>query len=110
LHYHQATSDLDLGTIIAKRDLRYSDPESGSRAVQVLLGTPQELSLGREWCCPWRIIGIGDEKVRAAYGVDAFQCLQLVMIMIGATLYARAGDETRLSWEGKPGDVGFPQQ
>jgi hypothetical protein len=103
-------SHTDLGTVIAMRDLRYRDPENGSRAVQVLLGMPRESEPGREWCCPWQIIGIGDEKVRAAYGVDAFQCLQLVMIVIGATLYARAGDETRLSWEGQQGDVGFPKQ
>lgn len=101
---------LDLGTVIAKRDLRYSDPEDkGSRTVQVLLGTPQESLPGREWCCPWKIVGLGDEKVRAAYGVDAFQCLQLVMLMIGSTLVGRAGDETRLSFDGEPGDVGFPK-
>ena len=102
-------SHLDLGAVIAKRDLRYSDPENGSRAVQVLLGTPQESLPGREWCCPWKIVGLGDEEVRAAYGVDAFQCLQLVMLMIGATLVARAEDETRLSFDGEPGDVGFPK-
>ena len=103
-------SNFDFGTVIARRALRYDDPEEGIHRVQVLLGKPRESSPGGEWCCPWQIIGIGDENVRCAYGVDAFQCLQLVMTMIGATLYASAGNEMRLSWKGQPGDVGFPKQ
>ena len=105
----EAMDRLDLGTVIAKRQLHYSDPEKGNRTVQVLLGAPNESAGGGEWYCPWQIMGIGGEKVRAAYGVDAFQCLQLVMVMIGATLYSLSENGKPLAWmENGSGDLGFP--
>ena len=39
-----------------------------------------------KWYCPWQIVGLGAEQVRAAYGIDAFQSLQLAMQMIGAQM------------------------
>ena len=99
---------LDLGTIIANRQLHYSHPDHTSRRVEVLLGSPVE-SRGGEWYCAWKIVGIGKGEVRAAYGVDAFQCLQLAMKMIGATLFALSENGTRLSWNGDQfGVIGFP--
>lgn len=62
---------LELGVVIAERHLEYNDPDSGMRSVQALLGSPVESVGGGEWYCPWQILGIGNEKVRAAYGVDA---------------------------------------
>ena len=100
---------IDLGSVIAERQLLYSDPENGSRLVRVLLGAPRESPGGGEWYCPWQILGIGGEKVLAAYGIDAVQSLQLAMTMIGANLYAHADQGRRLSWgDRQPGDFGFP--
>jgi hypothetical protein len=101
---------LDLGAVIAERQLQYNDPEQhGTCAVQVLLGAPVESAGGGEWYCPYQIIGTGDEQVRAVYGIDAFQSLQLVMKIIGATLYALGENGKRLSWMDNPsGDFGFP--
>jgi hypothetical protein len=102
---------IDLGSIIAKRLLDYNDPDSGCRTVEVLLGSPVQSPGGGDWYCPWQIVGIGGEEVRAAYGIDAFQCLQLVMEMIGTTLYALTDDRKRLSWaDGPSGDFGFPSE
>lgn len=100
---------LTLGTVIANRELLYSDREHGTQSVQVLLGAPVESPLGGEWYCPWRILGIGHEQVRAAYGVDSFQCLQLALKMIGASLHALAVGGAQIAWMcGEPGDFGFP--
>jgi hypothetical protein len=63
-----------------------------------------------EWYCPFQIIGIGTENVRAAYGIDAFQTLQLVMVIIGASLPAQ-NEQARLWWlEESNVDSGFPVQ
>jgi hypothetical protein len=102
---------LELGNVIAKRQLHYSHPDHTSRRVEVLLGSPVQSTRGGEWYCSWQIVGIGSEEVRAAYGVDAFQCLQLVMKMIGATLSALTDDGSRLSWKDNQfGDFGFPME
>src|ERR1035441_6334435 len=37
-----------------------------------------------DWACPYQIAGIGDEKVRLAFGIDAVQALQLAMLAAGA--------------------------
>jgi hypothetical protein len=100
---------ITLGQVIAKRELDYNDADHGARRIEVLLGLPVESPGGGEWYCPWQVLGIGNGQVRATYGVDAFQSLQLVMKMIGATLYARSDKGTRLSWMGnRQGDFGFP--
>jgi hypothetical protein len=61
--------------------------------------------------CPHQILGVGDERVRSATGVDAFQALQLAMEMIGSELYFSLNRkfDGKLRWEGgKAGDLGFP--
>jgi len=61
--------------------------------------------------CPYQILGIGDERVRCAGGVDAVQALQLAMEMIGSELYFKLNrqHDGKLRWEaGKEGDLGFP--
>jgi hypothetical protein len=99
---------VDLGHVIAERQLQYDHPEHGPRIVRVLLGTPSESPGGVDWYCPWQVVGIGDEQVRAAYGIDAFQWLQLVMKTIGATLYAQTDQGSRLSWIDGSTGFGFP--
>ena len=57
----------------------------------------------KEWYCPYRVRGLGDEATRAAHGVDAVQALQLAEQAIAATL----DREPRLRWLGR--DHGFPR-
>ena len=100
---------LTLGTVIANRELNYTDPVHGSRSLRVLLGAPVASPDGGEGYCPWQIAGIAGEPVRAAYGVDSFQCRQLVMRMIGANLKALSDGGGGISCAGsEPGDFGFP--
>jgi hypothetical protein len=100
---------LGVGTVIAERQLQFRDPKHGERTVRVLLGAPMESPGSGEWYCPWQILGLGGDEVRATYGIDAFQCLQLVMKMIGANLYAQTDHGKQVSWiNGQSADFGFP--
>jgi hypothetical protein len=98
--------------IIAERHL-YLEGEPGC-TIRVLLGKPHtrlNASNNELTFCPYQILGIGDEKVRAAGGVDAIQALQLAMEMIGSELYFKLNrrHNNGLRWEGgKDGDLGFP--
>jgi Domain of unknown function (DUF6968) len=69
----------------------------------VEIGQPRKTIGNDAYCCPYRVTGVGDGKVRAAYGVDAVQALQLVSKGIAAELY-RFPD---LKWLGEPG-TGLP--
>jgi hypothetical protein len=90
-----------LGQVIAARRLESAtEPDV---AVILEIGKPRK-SRGRDdYFCPYRIRGSSDEVVRAAYGVDAVQALQLVMHAVGSTL-ARRRDLRFLGNE----DLGFP--
>jgi hypothetical protein len=101
--------DIELGKIIAERHFRLGDGAGDSTSVRVVLGAPRAQPGGLEWHCPWQILGVGNEKIRGAYGVDSFQCLQLVMMMIGAVLYRFQAEGESLSWNSdQAGDLGFP--
>ena len=82
--------------------------------IRVVLGKPQRGPGGSDddlILCPYQILGIGDEKVRSAGGVDPVQALQLAMGMIGSELYFKLNRQYggKLRWEGgKDGDLGFP--
>jgi len=90
-----------LGSVIAVRRLE-SVGHPGLK-IMVEIGKPRK-SRGRDdYFCPYRISGVGDEVVRAAYGVDAIQALQLVMHAIGSTL-PRQHDLRFFDNE----DLGFP--
>ena len=100
---------LTLGTIIARRELRYDDADRGEHPVEVLIGLPFESVAGSEWSCPWQIVGLGNEEIRTGHGIDAFQALQIAMKMIGVNLYVRSDKGSRLRWlDSGPGDCGFP--
>jgi hypothetical protein len=84
----------------------------GGRTVSVIIGVPQRYPEGAEdYFCPYQIVGIGDERVRCASGIDALQALTLTLKMIGADLYATPEAKNgTLSWVGQSvkGDLGFP--
>jgi len=58
----------------------------------------------RVWACPYQISGIGDEKVRRAFGIDGVQSLQLAMFSTGA-VFSTPRDEVKLTFlnENHPG-------
>lgn len=104
------TKSRDLGMVIAERSLSYVVPGEEPRTVVVRLGAPQEYPGKEGWYCPWQILGVGTEDVKEAAGVDAFQALQLVMEMIGVTLYSQVElGGVEMSWlNSSTRDLGFP--
>jgi hypothetical protein len=99
----------EIQEVIATRELSLDEPQ-GIRKVTVSLGKPEPFPEAEGYCCPFQILGIGSEKVKYAAGIDAVQALQLVMVMIGATLQFLAKEiGGNLQWDGNsPGDFGFP--
>jgi hypothetical protein len=90
-----------LGRVIARRELTRG---RGKRPVAVVeIGQPRKTKGHDDFYCPYRIRGVGDETVRAAYGGDAVQALQLVSQGVAAHLFRHPD----LTWLGMPGN-GFP--
>lgn len=101
----------EISEVIAER--RLSIVGQPDVVVRILLGKPHrpDPSNNNYVLCPHQILGIGDQKVRSAAGVDDFQALQLAMEMIGSVLYFVLNRECggALRWEaGRSGDLGFP--
>jgi hypothetical protein len=86
--------------IIARRELSQDDSES---PVLVEIGMPRRRRVG-EWACPYRIRGVGSDRIRYCFGFDAVQALQIVNQAIWRDLESYG---EQLSWLGVPGDTGF---
>ncbi len=103
-------SQVELGEVIATRELNLREVGGSDRKVSVRIGKPSPFSDGRDYSCPFQIAGIGDEKIRFGVGIDSVQALQSVMTMVGAYLFAlNKSHNGGLNWEGdEHGDLGFP--
>ena len=99
---------VDLGSIIAERRLRVTGrPELD---VSVRLGIPQPIPGAPygDYYCPYQIVGVGNEKVRYAGGVDAVQALELALHILPTELDALRQQYPGLGWVNAPdGDYGF---
>lgn len=89
---------MTLGPVIAVRTFELE----GGGAVTLKIGQPQELE-EHHWCCPWQLVGTGNEAIHAAHGIDAVQALQLTFQMIGADI----SKMERLRFHGSR-DLGLP--
>ena len=90
---------IELGEIIATRDLNLINPDSTTSAVIVAIGKPNRFTDSPDFFTPYRITGVGKEEIWYAAGVDAVQSLQLVMGMIDAELKALVKDRgVKLMW------------
>ena len=83
-----------LGQILASRTVRFQPATGDAVDVAVSLGMPVSDDDGRDWLCPFQIIGIRDEPVRAAFGVDAMQALVLALHVLPTELRAIAREES----------------
>ncbi|WP_017852076.1 DUF6968 family protein [Leptospira interrogans serovar Szwajizak] len=71
-----------LGTVIAERELFFQS-KSKKQKIIVKIGKPKYLQKPDDcWYCPIQITGIESKKIRAAYGEDSIQSLQLAIKMI----------------------------
>jgi hypothetical protein len=100
----------DLGDIIATRTLDYIGQGKQRLVVDIAIGKPRQFSDSEDYYVPYRIKGVGVEKLGYAAGVDAVQALQLVMRGIGADLLSISRKlPGQLRWIGnEPGEYGFP--
>jgi hypothetical protein len=103
---------IDVGEIIAIRDLNFTDSSGAHRTVSVTIGKPQPFPDDEGgYYCAFRISSIDLEKLKYAAGTDAIQALQLVMPMIAANLKLLESEARgNLTWSGgSPEDpIGFP--
>jgi hypothetical protein len=82
--------EIVLGEVIAERELDLVANGKPSATVVVRIGKPiRSPDPNLDWLCPLQIVGLEDEMVRAAFGVDAVQALILAMQMIHIELQAR---------------------
>ena len=100
--------DTALGEVIAEREYEASNAGGGEpRRVLLRIGKPRIAPhLDGAWVCPVQILGIGEDDVLEAAGIDAVQALHLAMVMAGARLtYPPRG--VTITWLGGP-DLGLP--
>ena len=90
--------------VIAERTLTATS-DGKSFDVVVQFGRPAPHPKG-DWACAYQITGIGDEKVRRAFGIDAVQALQLAMFSAGAALSTHR-EEVKLTFLNE-NHLGFP--
>jgi hypothetical protein len=85
--------NVELGKVIAERVLQSLKL---TNHVTVRIGRPQKTESG-DFITPYQIVGVDNDKVRFAAGVDAVQSLQLVLQMIGAEIHCGL-KEYQLRW------------
>jgi hypothetical protein len=96
-----------VGKVLAERILEL-DAAGDRRKVRVLLGQPRTMPGSHDFFCPYQVVGLGDEVVRYAGGVDAAQAIYLAMEAVGTALAAtREALSGALTWYGEPA-LGFP--
>lgn len=95
-----------LGEVIASRRLHLIDEPT--RQVVVQIGRPQPVDGSTDFFCPYQVIGLGDEKVRYAMGVDSVQALEEVIRILPTELAVLSRESPSLRWEdAAAGDFGF---
>jgi hypothetical protein len=97
----------DIADPIVTRHLGLAGSTTG---VTVEIGRPQAYPDGANYFCPYRILGLEDDHVRSAGGVDQIQALVLALQRIGAFLYTSAVYKAGQLYWLEPGnkDLGFP--
>jgi hypothetical protein len=100
----------ELGEVIATRELYVIDDHGTRRTITIELGKPTRFPDSTDYYVPFKITGMGSNRVLCAAGIDAFQALQQVMPIISAKLSVlNEAADGRLRWEGdESGGLGFP--
>ncbi|MDX8030182.1 hypothetical protein SK803_08165 [Lentzea sp. BCCO 10_0856] len=92
---------MDLGQIVAERQIEGVAPDGSRFDVVVRFGAPRPdpLSSNGDWECPHQIVGLGDDAVQASFGVDSLQALLLSVYAVRIKL---AESDSTLDWLGMP--------
>ncbi len=70
--------------IIAERILLAADDPTWQ--VRIRLGKPSLSEKAQDYKCAYQVLSPGREIIRFAFGIDAFQALELALRMIGAEI------------------------
>jgi hypothetical protein len=97
---------IQLGEIFIERVFEIHDMAEKVSGVILRIGKPQEIQ-PNHWYCPFQILGIGDEVVKAAFGVDSLKAMMIAIKMASIFLedFARHEDK-RITWLNRD-DLGF---
>ena len=92
---------MELGEIIAERQIEGVAPDGAKVEVVIRFGAPRPdpLSSNGDWVCPHQIVGLGGEETGAAHGVDSLQALLLSVYAVRIKL---AESDVTLDWLGMP--------
>lgn len=98
----------ELGEVVAERRVEAVAADGTRTPVVVRIGKPLPDPLpGGDWFCPGQILGLGDEAVRASFGIDSLQAFLLSVYGIRLSLRERAeAASVTLDWLGQP-DLGL---
>ncbi|MBI5213541.1 MAG: hypothetical protein HY957_09280 [Nitrospirae bacterium] len=92
-----------LGHVVAERELVRHTTDGREVTVQLRVGEPLRIydvdKNVQDWFCPLQIMGMGDGKVRAAFGVDSLQALLHALILAGSLLQSWSQQiSEKLTW------------
>ncbi len=98
---------LTLDDYIGTRELDVLDANGNlAHRIKVTIGKPIQLA-DREWTCPYRISGLGDDAIYQVNGLDAIQAIKCAFTVIDGILKGSEPFQNgRLKWNGD-NDLGF---
>ena len=101
-----------VGDVIANRKLSLVRDDQDPVEVEVSMGKPMKFPNHTDYYCPYEIKGLGQGRVKAAGGIDAFQAMQLALGTIAVELEVLQKESGgKLSWDaGEAGYLGFPER
>jgi hypothetical protein len=84
-----------LGTVIAEREYKLVRAGQRGKRVVVRFGAPvpDPSAPGTDWMCPYALVVSGKAQVRAVFGVDSLQALELALRLVPTLLAVLARDE-----------------
>lgn len=97
--HHTKPGKVPLGRVIARRTLQLVKPR---RELVLEIGQPFKAEV--DWACPYRIKGLDGGRVRAAFGIDSAQALELVFQAVRGRMEAAGG---RVTWFDRPASLMF---
>jgi hypothetical protein len=102
---------IELGQIIAERIMTATHFDGSQSVAKVFLGMPRikQESEYDDYIVPYLISVCGEDRLRHATGIDAFQCLRLALRVLQAELEAlERKHKIKLHWNGdENGNLGF---
>jgi hypothetical protein len=82
---------------------------NADKIVTVRVGIPIRIeNTANDWACAYQIDGLGDGRIRKAFGVDSIQAMILALTYVSTSLYtSEEYKHGNLAWDGGR-DLGLP--